>query len=70
MGCGNQRLRPQVIQAVGRNNIIVIATLDRCHALDWPRRVDTRVPECERIHGGYPRFITGARRRAIQRMAA
>jgi predicted polyphosphate/ATP-dependent NAD kinase len=64
-GRGNQQLSPKVIQAVGRDNIIVIATLDKLHALGGPLRVDTGDPGCDRLLEGYVRVITGERERAI-----
>ena len=64
-GRGNQQLSPQVIQAVGRDNIMVIATLDKLHALGGPLRVDTGDPECDQLLAGYFRVITGERERAI-----
>ncbi len=64
-GRGNQQLSPQVIKAVGRDNIMVIATLDKLHALGGPLRVDTGDPECDQLLAGYFRVITGERERAI-----
>jgi len=64
-GRGNQQLSPKVIQAVGRDNIMVIATLDKLHALGGPLRVDTGDPECDQLLAGYFRVITGERERAI-----
>ena len=67
-GRGNQQLSPKVIQAVGRDNIMVIATLDKLHALGGPLRVDTGDPGCDRLLEGYVRVITGERERAIWRV--
>ncbi len=64
-GRGNQQLSPQVIQVVGRDNIIIVATLDKLHALDGPLRVDTGDSECDRLLAGYVRVITGERERVI-----
>ena len=69
-GRGNQQLSPKVIRAVGRDNIIVIATLDKLHAMDGPLRVDTGDPECDRLLAGYVRVITGERERVIWQVAA
>lgn len=68
-GRGNQQLSPQVIRAVGRDNIMVIATLDKLHALGGPLRVDTGDPECDLLLAGYLRVITGERERAIWQVA-
>jgi predicted polyphosphate/ATP-dependent NAD kinase len=69
-GRGNQQLSPKVIRAVGRDNIIIIATLDKLHALDGPLRVDTGDPECDRFLQGYVRVITGERERVIWQVTA
>lgn len=69
-GRGNQQLSPKVIRAVGRDNIMVIATLDKLHAMDGPLRVDTGDPECDRLLAGYVRVITGERERVIWQVAA
>ena len=69
-GRGNQQLSPRVIRAVGRENIIVIATLDKLHALEGPLRVDTGDPECDQLLEGYVRVLTGARERVIWRVTA
>jgi predicted polyphosphate/ATP-dependent NAD kinase len=69
-GRGNQQLSPQVIRAVGRDNIIVIATLDKLHALGGPLRVDTGDAECDRLLAGYLRVITGEREWAIWQVAS
>jgi predicted polyphosphate/ATP-dependent NAD kinase len=54
---------------VGRDNIIVIAALDRLHALDEPPRVDTGDRECDRFLAGSVRAITGEGERAIWQVA-
>jgi len=66
----SQQLSPQVIQAVGRYNIIGIAALDSLPVLDWPRRVDTGDPQCRRFLAGCVRVITGERERATWQVAA
>jgi len=69
-GCGDRLLSPQVVQAVGCDNIIVIATLDCLHALDGPLQLDIGDPKCHRYVAGYVRVIIGERERAIWQVAA
>jgi predicted polyphosphate/ATP-dependent NAD kinase len=69
-GRGNQQLSPRIIRAVGRENIMVIATLDKLHTLEGPLRVDTGDPECDQLLEGYVRVLTGARERVIWRVTA
>jgi len=69
-GRGNQQLSPEVIRAVGRDNVMVIATLDKLHALGGPLRVDTGDHECDRILAGHLRVITGERERVIWQVTA
>ena len=69
-GRGNQQLSPRVIQEVGRDNVLVIATLDKLHALNGPLRVDTGDPECDRLLCGHIRVVTGERERVIWQVAS
>ena len=50
-----------MIRAVGRENVMVIATLDKLHDLAGPLRVDSGDDECDRMLAGFIRVITGER---------
>jgi predicted polyphosphate/ATP-dependent NAD kinase len=69
-GRGNQQLSPAVIRAVGRENIVVIATVDKLHALGGPLVVDTGDPACDRYMAGHIRVIIGERERVVWKVTA
>jgi predicted polyphosphate/ATP-dependent NAD kinase len=69
-GRGNQQLSPAVLRAVGRQNILVLATADKLHALGGPLVVDTGDPDCDRALSGYIRVITGEREQVVWRVTA
>jgi predicted polyphosphate/ATP-dependent NAD kinase len=59
-GRGNQQLSPRVIQAVGKNNLKVIATKTKLEALgEKPLLVDTGDPVLDNELAGLIRVITG-----------
>ena len=59
-GRGNQQLSPAVIRAIGRENIVVVATKTKLKELQGrPLIVDTGDPELDRDLSGYIRVTTG-----------
>ncbi|MCT7656384.1 hypothetical protein MBH78_20700 [Oceanimonas sp. NS1] len=69
-GRGNQQLSPAVINAVGRDNIWLLATKSKLSSLNGrPLRVDTNDPELDRELGGLMRVITGYHDEVLVRVA-
>jgi predicted polyphosphate/ATP-dependent NAD kinase len=65
-GRGNQQISSQVIQNVGRENIIVVSLQSKLAALRGQALlVDTGDPATDRLLGGYLPVITGYRERVI-----
>ena len=70
LGRGNQQLSPRVIAAVGRDNLIVVSTPDKLHALGrQPLLVDTGDPAVDAMLSGYLLVITGYNERAVRKVA-
>lgn len=60
LGRGNQQFSPQVIRAVGLDNIIVVATKTKITALQGrPLLVDSNDPELDKALEGYRQVVTG-----------
>jgi predicted polyphosphate/ATP-dependent NAD kinase len=69
-GRGNQQLSPRIIAAVGRENIVVVSTPGKLHALgQQPLLVDTGDPAVDVMLGGYLLVITGYNERAVRKVA-
>lgn len=62
IGRGNQQFSPAVLRAVGRDNLIVVATKTKITELDGrPLLVDSGDPELDENWSGFIRVITGYR---------
>mgnify|MGYP002725758663 FL=1 len=69
-GRGNQQLSPEVIRAVGRENIMIVATPNKLATLRGkPLRVDTGDHVLDEELKGYHKLHTGYGRRTIYRVA-
>jgi predicted polyphosphate/ATP-dependent NAD kinase len=69
-GRGNQQISPRVIERVGRENILVVSTPDKLHALGTqPLLVDSADPAVDEMLSGYIMVVTGYREQAVRRVA-
>ncbi len=69
-GRGNQQISPEIIRRVGRDNIIVVSTPGKLHALGHrPLLVDTGDPEVDEMLSGYMTVVTGYNERAVRKVA-
>ncbi|MBW1998166.1 MAG: ATP-NAD kinase family protein [Deltaproteobacteria bacterium] len=65
-GRGNQQISPLVIKMVGRDNIIVLGTMEKIASLGGePLRVDTGDREVDKMLSGYVQVVTGFRERVV-----
>lgn len=70
LGRGNQQISPQVVRAVGLDNIVVAATSDKLASIRGrPLLVDTGDPALDSALAGYTRVITAPGQYAIHRVA-
>jgi len=59
-----------VIAQVGRQNIIIVSTPQKIHALEnRPLWVDTGNPEMDKMLSGYVRVVTGYGEEAVVRIS-
>jgi len=66
LGRGNQQLSPLVIRIVGKENLIVVSTLDKILSLAGrPLLVDTDDPDIDRLLSGPMRVTTGYREELV-----
>ena len=70
-GRGNQQISPRVIEQVGRDDIIVIATEQKLAALGGkPLLVDTGSEEVNSMLTGYTRVVTGYNEQIVARVSS
>lgn len=68
-GRGNQQISPSVIESVGTNNIIVVATNHKLHDLSQNRLlVDTGDPSLDELLKGYIKIVTGYKEMTVRRV--
>jgi predicted polyphosphate/ATP-dependent NAD kinase len=69
-GRGNQQLSPRVIEAVGTENVVVVSTPDKLHALGTqPLLVDTGERAIDEMLSGYTTVVTGYNERAVRKVS-
>ncbi len=69
-GRGNQQISPRVIERVGPENVVVVSTPDKLHALGTaPLLVDTGDRAVDETLSGYVMVVTGYNERAVRRVA-
>lgn len=68
-GRGNQQISPKVIDIVGRENVVVVSTPDKLHALGTqPLLVDTGDRAVDEMLSGYTTVVTGYNERAVRKV--
>jgi predicted polyphosphate/ATP-dependent NAD kinase len=68
-GRGNQQISPRVIQHVGQENVLIVSTPDKLHALgSRPLRVDTGDRKVDEMLSGYVMVVTGYNERAVRKV--
>ena len=70
-GRGNQPISPPVLRAVGKENVLVVATSEKIQSLRGrPFLVDTGDSDLDRELSGYVPVVTGYREEAIYRVSS
>ncbi len=70
-GRGNQQISARVIRAVGKENIVIVTTINKIFALQGkPLLVDTGEDEIDRLLAGYVRVLTGPDESTMLRIAS
>lgn len=69
-GRGNQQLSPEVIQRVGRDNIVVVSTAEKLNSLrGGPLRVDTGDRAVDEMLSGYVKVVVQYNERTMYKVA-
>jgi len=70
-GRGNQQFGPDILRRVGRENVVVLTTMEKLLSLAEPRLfVDTGDPETDRMLAGYVRVRTAPDRTTMMAVSA
>lgn len=70
LGRGNQPISPEVVWTVGPQNLVIVSTPQKIHALlGHPLLVDSGDPDVDRMLSGYRIVITGYGERIVYRVA-
>ncbi len=70
-GRGNQQISPRVIERVGKENILVVSTPAKLHALgSAPLLVDTGEEAVDEMLSGYVMVVTGYNQRAVRKVTS
>ncbi len=71
LGRGNQQISPYVVRKIGKENIIIISTIQKINRLHArPLLVDTGDSDLDEYLSGYYRIVTGYHREIIYRVAS
>ena len=69
-GRGNQQISPSLIETLGRESIIIVATTNKLASLGGrPMLVDTGDPNVDQMLSGYIRVVTGVNMESVYRVS-